>query len=95
MREGSHHTQQANQYLNVKTFRHIASECAPKRRCFSGDCFSGDCKLINLCYTMEDLPFKAEYAKSGRAGCKGCKGNIGKDTLRLARMVQVSCKFFC
>lgn len=39
---------------------------------------------------MEDLPFKVEYAKSGRAGCKGCKQNIGKDTLRVARMVQVS-----
>ncbi|KAJ6635587.1 Poly [ADP-ribose] polymerase [Pseudolycoriella hygida] len=37
---------------------------------------------------MEDLPFKAEYAKTARAGCKGCKQNIGKDTLRLARMVQ-------
>ena len=38
---------------------------------------------------MEDLPFKVEYAKSGRAGCKGCKMNIGKDVLRIARMVQV------
>ncbi|XP_037073152.1 poly [ADP-ribose] polymerase 1-like [Pollicipes pollicipes] len=36
----------------------------------------------------EDLPFRAEYAKSGRAGCKGCKGNIAKDTLRMAAMVQ-------
>ena len=37
----------------------------------------------------EDQPFKAEYAKSGRAGCKLCKGNISKDSLRLAKMVQV------
>lgn len=37
----------------------------------------------------EEEPFKAEYAKSGRAGCKLCKGNISKDTLRLAKMVQV------
>ena len=37
----------------------------------------------------EEAPFKAEYAKSGRAGCKLCKGNITKDTLRLAKMVQV------
>ena len=37
----------------------------------------------------EDLPFQAEYAKSGRAGCKGCKCNIGKDSLRIAKMVQV------
>lgn len=37
-----------------------------------------------------DLPFKAEYAKSGRAACKGCKNNIEKGTLRLAAMVQVS-----
>ena len=38
----------------------------------------------------EERPFKAEYAKSGRAGCKLCKGAITKDTLRLAKMVQVS-----
>lgn len=37
-----------------------------------------------------DLPFKAEYAKSGRAGCKGCKSNIEKGSLRIAAMVQVS-----
>ncbi|XP_065202113.1 poly [ADP-ribose] polymerase [Planococcus citri] len=35
-----------------------------------------------------DLPFRAEYAKSGRAACKGCKTPISKDTLRLAVMVQ-------
>ncbi|XP_076464586.1 poly [ADP-ribose] polymerase 1-like [Babylonia areolata] len=35
-----------------------------------------------------DLPFKAEYAKSGRAGCKACKGNIMQNSLRLAIMVQ-------
>ena len=38
----------------------------------------------------DDFPFKVEYAKSGRASCRGCKSNIGKDDLRLARMVQVS-----
>ena len=38
----------------------------------------------------EDRPFKAEYAKSSRAGCKQCKGAITKDTLRLAKMVQVA-----
>lgn len=37
----------------------------------------------------EELPYKTEYAKSGRAGCKGCKLNIGLGTLRLAVMVQV------
>ena len=37
----------------------------------------------------EEKPFKAEYAKSGRAGCKQCKGAISKDTLRIAKMVQV------
>lgn len=37
---------------------------------------------------MEDLPYKAEYAKSGRASCKGCKNSIDKDTLRMAIMVQ-------
>ena len=36
-----------------------------------------------------DLPFKAEYAKSGRASCKSCRSAIAKDTLRLAIMVQV------
>ncbi|XP_046355890.2 poly [ADP-ribose] polymerase 1-like [Haliotis rufescens] len=35
-----------------------------------------------------DLPFKAEYAKSGRASCKGCKGSISQDSLRLAIMIQ-------
>uniref|UniRef100_A0A1I8NDN9 Poly [ADP-ribose] polymerase n=1 Tax=Musca domestica TaxID=7370 RepID=A0A1I8NDN9_MUSDO len=35
-----------------------------------------------------DLPFKAEYAKTGRAGCKGCKTNIGQGSLRIAAMVQ-------
>ena len=36
-----------------------------------------------------DLPFKAEYAKSGRASCKSCRDSIAKDSLRLAIMVQV------
>uniref|UniRef100_A0A2Z5U1X2 Poly [ADP-ribose] polymerase n=1 Tax=Reticulitermes speratus TaxID=60591 RepID=A0A2Z5U1X2_9NEOP len=36
----------------------------------------------------DDLPYRAEYAKSGRASCKGCKNPIAKDTLRLAVMVQ-------
>ena len=40
--------------------------------------------------TESDLPFKAEYAKSGRASCKACKSPIGKGELRLAAMVQVS-----
>lgn len=37
---------------------------------------------------MDDLPYRAEYAKSGRAGCKYCKTNIGQGSLRLAAMVQ-------
>ena len=36
-----------------------------------------------------DLPFRAEYAKSGRAACKACKNKIDKGELRLAVMVQV------
>lgn len=40
-----------------------------------------------------DLPYKSEYAKSGRAGCKGCKMPIAKDSLRIARMVQVGFLF--
>lgn len=39
---------------------------------------------------MDDLPYKVEYARTGRAGCKACKMNIGQDSLRIARMVQVS-----
>ncbi|CAD5118902.1 DgyrCDS7576 [Dimorphilus gyrociliatus] len=35
-----------------------------------------------------EYPFKAEYAKSNRASCKKCFKNIGKDSLRLAIMVQ-------
>ena len=37
----------------------------------------------------DDLPYKAEYAKSNRSACKLCKDNISKDSLRVARMVQV------
>ncbi|XP_055386145.1 poly [ADP-ribose] polymerase [Condylostylus longicornis] len=36
----------------------------------------------------KDLPFKIEYAKTGRASCKGCKTGIGQGSLRLAVMVQ-------
>lgn len=39
---------------------------------------------------MSELPFQAEYAKSGRAGCKGCKEKIDQGALRIAVMVQVS-----
>lgn len=39
---------------------------------------------------MTDLPFQAEYAKSGRAACKGCKQKIDQGALRIAIMVQVS-----
>ncbi|KAI8428803.1 hypothetical protein MSG28_007474 [Choristoneura fumiferana] len=37
---------------------------------------------------MAELPYQAEYAKSGRAGCKGCKQKIDQGTLRIAVMVQ-------
>lgn len=37
---------------------------------------------------MEDLPYIAEYAKSGRASCKGCKNIINKEVLRMGIMVQ-------
>jgi len=36
----------------------------------------------------DDLPYRAEYAKSGRAKCKGCKVEIPKGDMRLAAMVQ-------
>ena len=35
----------------------------------------------------EDLPFRAEYAKSGKSSCKECKEKIEKGELRLAIMV--------
>lgn len=38
---------------------------------------------------IEESPYRAEYAKSGRSKCKGCKEGIEKDHLRLAVMVQV------
>ncbi|XP_026729426.1 poly [ADP-ribose] polymerase [Trichoplusia ni] len=37
---------------------------------------------------MTDLPYQAEYAKSGRAACKGCKQKIDQGALRIAIMVQ-------
>ena len=37
----------------------------------------------------DDLPYRAEYAKSGRASYKGCRNPITKETLRFAIMVQV------
>ena len=36
----------------------------------------------------DDLPYRAEYAKSGRAKCKGCKSEIPKGDMRLAAMTQ-------
>ncbi|CAG2113149.1 unnamed protein product [Medioppia subpectinata] len=36
----------------------------------------------------EELPYRVEYAKSGRASCKSCKDPIAKDSVRLAVMVQ-------
>lgn len=38
----------------------------------------------------DQLPYRAEYAKSGRASCKACRTPIEKDSLRLAAMVQSS-----
>ncbi|XP_063775031.1 poly [ADP-ribose] polymerase 1 [Pseudophryne corroboree] len=35
-----------------------------------------------------DKPYRAEYAKSGRASCKKCGDSIAKESLRLAIMVQ-------
>ena len=40
-----------------------------------------------------DLPFRAEYAKSGRAKCKGCKSEIPKGDCRLASLTQVMVDF--
>lgn len=42
------------------------------------------------CEIMSDLPYRVEYAKTGRAGCKKCKTKIGQATLRIAAMVQVN-----
>ncbi|KAL9243016.1 hypothetical protein vseg_016958 [Gypsophila vaccaria] len=35
-----------------------------------------------------EKPWRVEYAKSGRASCRTCKNNIGKEVLRLGKMVQ-------
>ncbi|KAH8262068.1 hypothetical protein KR038_001987 [Drosophila bunnanda] len=35
-----------------------------------------------------ELPYMAEYARTGRASCKGCKSSILKDHIRIAVMVQ-------
>uniref|UniRef100_A0A1B0BYD9 Poly [ADP-ribose] polymerase n=1 Tax=Glossina palpalis gambiensis TaxID=67801 RepID=A0A1B0BYD9_9MUSC len=35
-----------------------------------------------------ELPFKTEYAKTGRASCKGCKDTISQGSVRIAAMVQ-------
>ena len=43
--------------------------------------------------TEVELPFRSEYAKSGRSSCKACKTNIEKAQLRLAAMVQVILKY--
>ena len=40
-----------------------------------------------------DLPYRTEYAKSGRSSCKACKTSIGKAELRLAAMMQVKTPF--
>lgn len=37
---------------------------------------------------MDELPYMAEYAKTGRAGCKLCKTPIAQASLKLAAMVQ-------
>lgn len=37
---------------------------------------------------MTDLPYQAEYAKTGRASCKGCKQKIDQGAVRIAIMVQ-------
>ncbi|XP_050442642.1 poly [ADP-ribose] polymerase [Adelges cooleyi] len=37
---------------------------------------------------IDDLPYRVEYAKSGRSKCKGCKEGIEKEHLRLAVMIQ-------
>ena len=42
-----------------------------------------------------DLPYRSEYAKSGRSSCKACKTSIGKADLRLAAMVQVNSMLCC
>ena len=46
-------------------------------------------KKKNGAMTEIELPFRSEYAKSGRSSCKACKTSIEKAQLRLAAMVQV------
>ena len=35
-------------------------------------------QTLTVDMSTDDLPFRAEYAKSGRAGCKKCKEKIDK-----------------
>lgn len=41
----------------------------------------------------EELPYKTEYAKSGRSHCQGCKRYITQGALRLAVVIQVICSY--
>lgn len=40
----------------------------------------------------DELPYRCEYAKTGRAGCRKCKVKIDQGVLRLAVLVQVRIK---
>ena len=55
----------------------------------STDSIFNSATIVIMADREEERPFKAEYAKSGRAGCKLCKGAITQGSLRLAKMVQV------
>lgn len=55
--------------------------------------------IVSLNFTVEygakmvqGYPYKAEYAKSGRATCIGCDTLIAQDNLRIAQNVQVRFK---
>ena len=48
--------------------------------------FSG--KVEERKMTEVELPYRSEYAKSGRSSCKACKTTIEKASLRVAAMVQ-------
>lgn len=61
----------------------------PARSC--RDAFASSTQSRGAATKMGDkLPFLVEYAKTGRARCQACKKNIESQSLRIAKVVQVS-----
>ena len=70
------------------SFRHIRIESRVDIIGLKSKTKFENAKISVVEMSSDDLPFRAEYAKSNRAGCKKCKEKIDKGELRLAVMVQ-------